>query len=55
MLSNTSSDFISDMEVTFCQFKKKKLVTDTLISNIENKIENFRLKEYSLKKGHSGS
>ena len=40
MLSNIFLDFISDME---------QLITNTMIDNIENKIENFRLQECSLK------
>ena len=40
MLSNTFSDFISDMRV---------LITDTMIDDIENKIEKLHLRERSLK------
>ena len=40
MLSNTFSDFISDMRV---------LITNTMIDNIKNKIENLHLQECSLK------
>ena len=40
MLSNTFSDSILDMGV---------LITETMIEDIENKIENLRLQECSLK------
>ena len=41
MLSNTFSDFILDMGVTDH--------TDTMIDNIENKIESLHLQEWSLR------
>ena len=44
MLSKTSSNFISDMEVT-----DHKSIINTMADNIENKIENLRLQECSLK------
>ena len=44
MLSNTLLDFISDMGVA-----DKQLITDTVIDNIEDEIENLRLQNYSLK------
>ena len=40
MSSNTFSDFISH---------KEYLITEIMIDNIENKTENLRLQEYSLK------
>ena len=46
MLSNISLDFILDMGVTD---------HDNIIDNIENKIENLRLREYFLKIGPFGS
>ena len=51
MLSNSFSDFISDMEVTD---HTDALITLTIISitpidNIENKIESLHLQECSLK------
>ena len=46
MLSNISLDFILDMGVTD---------HDNIIDNIENKKENLRLREYSLKIGPFGS
>ena len=44
MLSKTPSNFISDMEVT-----DHKSIINTMADNIENKIENLRLQECSLK------
>ena len=44
MLSKTSSNFISDMEVT-----DHKSIINTMADNIENKIENLRLQKCSLK------
>ena len=46
MLSNISLDFILDVGVTD---------HDNIIDNIENKKENLRLREYSLKIGPFGS
>ena len=47
MLSNTSLDFILDVRVTDHRH--------TMIDNIENKMKNLRLQEYSLKIGPFGS
>ena len=44
MLSKTPSNFISDVEVT-----DHKSIINTMADNIENKIENLRLQECSLK------